>query len=115
MKQNGSRIVFMLLLGALGTVPTTTEQAHPNLVLVTVDELTTRALGCYTRASGREARKRLSQTPRIDSLAVSGVAFEDAHSSSTSASSTWASILLGVHSPVHGVLDVGFGPFECVQ
>jgi hypothetical protein len=92
----------LVLLLAGGAHPS---HLPPNILLITADSLRVDALGCYNE----ELHKKTSPTPRIDALAQGGTVFLDAQSASPSTHASAMSLLFGVHVPVHGVYDDGFG------
>lgn len=63
------------------------EMPRPNIVMIIVDDLGWRDVGCY----GSE----LYQTPNVDTLAAEGLSFSNAYSSSPLCTPTRASILTG--------------------
>jgi arylsulfatase A-like enzyme len=90
------------------------------VLLIVVDDLRPQALGCYN--SGGKGADARPPTPHMDRLCAastsasaspgSSVVFWDAHAASPSAAASAASLLLGVHLPVHNLLDDGFGAPE---
>lgn len=95
-----TRKKYVLALGlilALGSChKETTEEAQEwNVLLVTLDTLRADRLGCY----GREQ----ANTPNLDRLALEGVRFENAFSTSGTSSVSHASILTGQNNDRHGL------------
>ncbi|MFW6026704.1 MAG: sulfatase [Candidatus Woesearchaeota archaeon] len=71
----------------------------PNILLITTDTQRCDTLKCM----GNE--KAIS--PNIDKLADEGVLFEKAHTSSPVCGPTRASLITGVHTPIHGCIENG--------
>ena len=69
----------------------------PNVILINIDDLGWRDLGCYGNA--RHA------TPNIDTLCDQGVKFTNAYAASAVCSPTRASLLTGRHPSRNGVSD----------
>jgi hypothetical protein len=103
----------------------------PNILLITTDQQRRDSIGCYFKAIessskshldaylGPESHRRASDyillkpdTPHLDRLASEGVRFEEAFAAAPVCSPSRASLLLGAHTPVHGVLENGLGSFE---
>lgn len=76
-----------------------TENHRPNVILIVIDALRARNLGCYG-ASGQA-------TPQIDKLAEQGILFEDAYSSWNTTDQSLTSILSGKHPRSHGIIHHG--------
>ncbi len=85
----------LLVLGACCDHATTS----PNLILVTLDTTRADRLGCYGWSR--------AVTPVLDSLASSGILFEQAYTSVPVTLPAHASILTGVYPTRHGVRDNG--------
>jgi arylsulfatase A-like enzyme len=66
------------------------ETSQPNIVLIVVDDLGWRDLGCYGST--------FYETPNIDSLARKGMRFTDSYSTNPLCSPTRASIMTGIDS-----------------
>jgi len=81
---------------------------RPNLVLILIDDLGWRDLGCY----GSD----FYETPNLDRLAAEGMSFTDAYAACPVCSPTRASILTGKYPATVGVtdwIDWGFGIHPC--
>jgi arylsulfatase A-like enzyme len=79
----------------------------PNVVLISLDTLRADRLSCY----GYDR----PTTPTIDALAAAGTLFEDASATSPWTAPSHASMLTGLFSAHHGVLNLGFRlPTEAV-
>ncbi len=87
-----------LLFAACSTAP------EFNLLLITLDTTRADRLGCYGY--------RLGHTPTLDSLAESGVLFENAFTPAPVTLPAHASLLTGLYPPVHGVRDNGIYRLE---
>ena len=68
-----------------------------NVLLITIDTLRADRLGAYGDAK--------AQTPHIDSLALEGVLFREAHAQSVLTLPSHSSILTGLYPSEHGVRD----------
>ena len=66
------------------------ERKKPNVVLVLVDDLGWRDVGCYGPASGR-----FYETPNIDRLAADGMRFTDGYAACAVCSPTRAAVMTG--------------------
>ncbi|MBW7995602.1 MAG: sulfatase-like hydrolase/transferase [Candidatus Glassbacteria bacterium] len=75
-----------------------------NIIIVTLDTTRADRLGCY----GYER----AHTPSLDSLAVDGVLFENAFTTSPITLPAHASLFTGLYPPVHGVRDNGIYRLE---
>lgn len=91
-----SAIAIVLLLGGLALWRGSRE-AHPNLLLITIDTLRADHLGVYGAAQAK--------TPRLDRLAGGGVRFEHAQTAIPLTGPSHSTILTGQYPPVHGVRD----------
>ena len=74
-----------------------TRQQRPNIVLILIDDLGWRDLGCYGST--------FYETPNIDRLAARGMRFTDAYAACPVCSPTRASILTGKYPATVGVTD----------
>jgi arylsulfatase A-like enzyme len=72
---------------------------RPNIVFVLSDDHAAQALGCY----GSE----VAHTPNLDALAAEGLRFERFYCGNSICAPARATVLTGVHSHVHGVVDNG--------
>jgi len=72
---------------------------RPNVLLITIDTLRADHLGTY----GYER----ATSPTIDSLAASGVAFDNAFAQAILSGPSHATIFTSLHTPVHGVINNG--------
>jgi len=70
-----------------------------NILHITSDQQRTSTLGCY----GND----WAISPNIDKLASEGTRFTDAYTASPVCSPSRTSVLLGVHVPIHGVVENG--------
>jgi arylsulfatase A-like enzyme len=73
------------------------EAARPNILLICADDLACNAVGAYGSA--------LHRTPAIDRLAAEGVRFDRFYAGSALCAPARATILTGLHSHRHGVVD----------
>ena len=93
-----TRYLFSALaLLALGFASRLTAAEKPNVVLILIDDLGQRDLGCYGSTYYR--------TPNIDRLASQGVRFTDAYAACPVCSPTRASILTGMYPQRFGITD----------
>ncbi len=88
---------LLLVLAALGFASRLTAADHPNVVLILIDDLGQRDLGCYGSTYYR--------TPHIDKFATQGVRFTDAYAACPVCSPTRASILTGKYPQRFGITD----------
>ena len=72
---------------ATGTYLSCTREQKPNIVLIVVDDLGWKDLGCYGSS--------FYETPNVDSLAASGMRFTAAYSACPVCSPTRAALLTG--------------------
>lgn len=79
-----------------------TAEERPNILLISTDQQRRQTLGCYDEW----AREGLL-SPAADRLARSGVRFTEAYAAAPSCTPSRTSILLGVHVPVHTVVENG--------
>ncbi len=73
------------------------EPGLPNIILITVDDMGWRDLGCYGST--------YYETPAVDSLATRGVKFTDAYASAAICSPTRASLMTGKYPARVGITD----------
>jgi arylsulfatase A-like enzyme len=73
-------------------------QETPNIVLITVDDLGWKDLGCMG--------SRFYETPNIDRLAEEGVVFTSAYAPAANCAPSRASYLTGQYTPRHGIYTV---------
>lgn len=78
-------------------LPTSAQRPVQNVVIVLLDTLGARHLGCYT--------KGLTDSPRIDALARSGVRFEHAIAPAPWTKPSIAAVLTGGYPSDHGVIE----------
>lgn len=88
--------MLSLLIGFAVEVSTQTN-AHPNILLITIDTLRADRLGCYGYKG--------AQTPNIDRLAQGGMRFTDAVSHVPLTRPSHTSIFTGLYPFQHGVHD----------
>jgi arylsulfatase len=74
----------------------------PNILLLTTDQQRADTVAAWQRATGGAGT---AHSPNADRLAREGVVFTDAYTASPVCAPARASLLLGVHVPVHGVFD----------
>jgi arylsulfatase A-like enzyme len=91
--------ILAVILFSGCTAPETSERARarPNIVFILADDHAAHAIGAYGSAVAR--------TPSLDRLAREGMRFERAFCGNSICAPSRASILTGVHSHVHGVID----------
>jgi len=75
---------------------------RPNICLITTDTQRTDSLGCY----GHPA----AHSPNLDRLAADGVRFDECHANCPVCMPDRASLLTGLHPPVHGAVENGVEP-----
>ena len=112
-KYNDARRVFLKAVG-LGAVSLTLQSCtssakqikddssrnKPNFVLILVDDLGWRDVGCYGPASGG-----FYETPNIDRLAADGIRFTDGYAACAVCSPTRAAVMTGRYPARLGVTD----------
>lgn len=91
------RLASLASLGLVGCLATGGDA--PNVVLVVVDDLGWRDLGC----TGSD----FHLTPRIDRLAAEGMLFTQAYASAANCAPSRAALLTGLYPPRTGVYTVG--------
>ena len=74
----------------------------PNILLITTDTQRTDTLACMGNPH--------AVSPNLDRLAAEGVLFTEAYTASPVCSPARTSLLTGVHTPIHGVIENGFTP-----
>jgi arylsulfatase A-like enzyme len=79
------------------SAPSAAPPRRPNIVFILSDDHAVHAIGAYGSA--------LARTPNIDRLASEGVRFERAFCGNAICAPARATLLTGVHSHVHGVVD----------
>jgi arylsulfatase len=72
---------------------------HPNIILIVIDALRARNLGCYGRGNG--------YSPNIDKAARAGILFEEAYSAWNTTDQSLTSILTGRYPRTHGIMHHG--------
>ena len=87
------------LLLCLFSAAVTAQAPRPNVVLIVVDDLGWRDLGC--QGSG------YFLTPQIDHLAASGMRFTNAYANAPNCAPSRACLMSGQYTPRHGVYTVG--------
>ncbi|MBW8040159.1 MAG: sulfatase [Planctomycetes bacterium] len=85
--------------GCAGIGKRLTAKRSPNIVLVFIDDLGYKDLGCYGST--------YYQTPNVDKLAADGVVFTSAYSNAPNCAPTRACLISGQYTPRHGVYTVG--------
>ncbi len=75
------------------------EQKHPNIILIVIDALRARNLGCYG-AQG-------NPSPNIDKLAQDGIQFENCYSCWNTTDQSLTSIFSGRFPKTHGIIHHG--------
>ena len=92
-------LLWLLLLAVVAMAPVVavgqTPNRRPNIVFLLTDDQCATALGCYGNP--------IIQTPHIDALAESGVAFDRAFVTAAICMTSRASILTGQYARRHGV------------
>lgn len=78
---------------------TSKEARKPNIILIVIDALRARSLGCYGKEGG--------QSPNIDKAAEAGVLFEDVYSAWNTTDQSLTSILTGRYPRTHGITHHG--------
>lgn len=76
----------------------TRAQEKPNIILITLDDLGWKDLGCMG--------SRFYETPHIDRLAGKGVVFTNAYAPAANCAPSRASYLTGQYAPRHGIYTV---------
>ncbi len=90
--------LFAVAASLIGPQSAPTASAPPpNIVFILADDHATNALGCYGSP--------VAHTPNLDRLAAEGMRFERFACGNAICSPSRASMLTGVHSHVHGVVD----------
>ncbi len=74
---------------------------NPNIILIVIDALRARNLGCYGKKNGH------SHSPNIDKAARAGVLFEDVYSAWNTTDQSLTSILTGRYPRTHGIMHHG--------
>jgi arylsulfatase A-like enzyme len=74
-------------------------QKHPNIILIVIDALRARNLGCY---SGE-----MDSSPNIDDLARNGIQFENCYSCWNTTDQSLTSIFTGRYPRTHGIVHHG--------
>ncbi len=88
----------LLVAGAaVAAAPAVQPQTPPNVVLIVVDDLGWRDLGCQG--------SRYYQTPHIDALAAEGVRFGQAYAAAAVCSPSRAAVLTGRYPARYGITD----------
>jgi arylsulfatase A-like enzyme len=90
-------LTLLLAAGCAAPAPIAVERTRPNIVFILADDHAAHAIGAYGSAVAR--------TPNIDRLARQGIRFERAFCGNSICAPSRATILTGVHSHVHGVID----------
>lgn len=75
-------------------------RAKPNILIIVIDSLRARTLGCYGYP------KAIS--PNIDSLAENGVLFSDCYSCTNATDPSLTTIFSGLYPTSHGIINHGF-------
>jgi len=74
-------------------------QKHPNIILIVIDALRARNLGCYSGET--------YSSPNIDSLARNGIRFENCYSCWNTTDQSLTSIFTGRYPRTHGIIHHG--------
>jgi N-acetylglucosamine-6-sulfatase len=91
-------LLLVGLLSACAAAPETREpRRRPNIVFILSDDHAAQTLGAYGSTVAR--------TPNLDRLAAEGLRFENAFCGNAICSPARASVLTGLHSHAHGVVD----------
>ena len=90
--------IVLLLSQTLSSAPTPEARPRPNVLMIVIDDLGWRDLGCY----GGE----FYETPAIDRFATEGVRFTDAYSNGPNCAPSRASLMTGRVPPRHGIHTV---------
>lgn len=85
-------VIMGLTAGRLAAV-----QPPPNIIVVIVDDLRWDDLGCMGNP--------VVHTPNIDRVAREGVTFNDAYATTPLCSPSRATVLTGVYTHIHGIID----------
>jgi arylsulfatase A-like enzyme len=86
--------------GGMGTPGVAAPPGAPDVLLLTIDTLRARSLGCYGHARAR--------TPHIDRLAAEGTRWKHFYTPVPQTGPSFASILSGLHPARHGLLQNGW-------
>jgi len=87
----------LLFASCVAAAPQKLTRKRPNIVVILADDHAAHAIGAYGGANAR--------TPNLDRLAREGLRFDNAFCGNSICAPSRASILTGVHSHVHGVID----------
>jgi len=91
-------LLLLCLLSACAAAPLGPQpRRRPNIVFILADDHAAQALGAYGSTS--------AHTPNLDRLAAQGLRFDNAFCGNAICSPARASVLTGLHSHAHGVVD----------
>jgi uncharacterized sulfatase len=94
----GLQVVFLALVAGSGVVASLAEPVRPNILVILMDDLGWKDLGCYGN--------RFIETPHADRLAREGMRFTEAYAAAPVCSPTRASLLTGQHPARLGMFEV---------
>ena len=92
-------LIGVALPNALCSFCNTKEDAHPNIVIINIDDLGWADLSCNG--------SKYYETPNIDSLRHKGVWFSRAYAGAANSAPSRACMLTGQNTPRHGIYTVG--------
>ena len=93
----GKGVIWAALAGVFASVPGALAADRLNIVFVLVDDMRYDAMSC--------AGHPFLRTPAIDSLAATGVRFDNAFVTTSLCSPSRATFLTGLYAHQHGILD----------
>ena len=92
------RLLFAALAACLALAAAPADADRPNVVLVLIDDMGWKDLGC--------TGSTVHRTPNLDRLAADGVLFDQAYASAPNCAPTRACLMTGLWTPRHGVYTV---------
>lgn len=91
-------LLLLSLVAACASSPSTpAPRRRPNIVFILADDHAAQTLGAYGST--------IARTPNLDRLAAEGLRFENAFCGNAICAPARASVLTGLHSHAHGVID----------
>jgi len=88
---------FLPIVLGVSTELTARSKTRPNILFISTDQQRTSTLGSYGST--------FAHSPNLDQLAQDGVRFTEAYTASPVCSPSRTSMLLGVHVPIHGIVE----------